>query len=62
MQATVETYDPPTASGSVLTDDGHRLEFDHAAVEGGHIRHLRPGQRVHVDKDADGVVTGLRIF
>jgi cold shock CspA family protein len=62
MQATVETYDPSTASGSALTDEGNRLEFDRAAVEGGHLRHLRPGQRVHVDLAADGTVTGLRIF
>ena len=62
MQATVETYDPPTATGSVLTDDGHRLEFGHEAVEGGHLRHLRSGQRVHVDLDPEGSITGLRIF
>jgi cold shock CspA family protein len=62
MQATVEIYDPNTASGSVLTDEGNRLQFDHAAVEGGHLRHLRPGQRVHLDLDAGGTVTGLRIF
>lgn len=62
MQATVETFDPPTASGSVLTDEGRRLEFDHTAVAGGHLRHLRPGQRVHLDLDADGTVTTVRIF
>ena len=62
MQATVETYDPSTASGSVLTDEGHRIEFGQAAIEGGHLRHVRPGQRVHIDVDADGTVTELRIF
>lgn len=62
MQATVETYDQPTASGSVLTDEGERLEFGQAAIEGGHLRHVRPGQRVHIDLDPEGTVTGLRIF
>lgn len=62
MQATVETFDPATASGSALTDEGHRIEFGQGVVEGGHLRHLRPGQRVHIDVDADGAVTGLRIF
>ncbi|MEO6472807.1 MAG: hypothetical protein ABIR57_12555 [Aeromicrobium sp.] len=62
MQATVETYEPTTASGSVLTDEGKRIEFGQAAIDGGHLRHVRPGQRVHIDVDADGVVTELRIF
>lgn len=62
MQATVETYDPATASGSVLTDEGRRIGFGPTAIEGGHLRHVRPGQRVHIELDADGAVTGLRIF
>lgn len=62
MQATVETYDPTTSAGSVLTDEGHRIQFGQAAIEGGHLRHVRPGQRVHIDVDADGAVTELRIF
>ena len=62
MQATVETYDQPTGSGSVLTDEGERLEFESAAIEGGHLRHVRPGQRVHIDLDSEGTVTGMRIF
>ena len=62
MQATVETFDQSSVSGSVLTDEGERLEFGHAAIEDGHLRHVRPGQRVHIDLDSKGTVTGLRIF
>lgn len=62
MQATVESFEPSTASGSLLTDEGKRLTFRADAIAGGHLRHLRPGQRVHVDQDAEGTVTGLRIF
>lgn len=62
MQATVESFEPSTASGTLLTDEGHRLIFGPAAIEGGHLRHVRPGQRVHIDQDSDGSVTGLRIF
>ncbi len=62
MQATVETYDPATATGSLLTDEGKRLVFGHNAVTGGHLRHLRPGQRVHLEADAEGTVSDIRIF
>lgn len=62
MQATVETYDRATATGSVLTDEGKRLAFGHNAVTGGHLRHLRPGQRVHLEVDAEDTVIDVRIF
>jgi len=62
MQATVETYESATASGSVLTDEGRRIEFSESAIEAGQLRHVRPGQRVHIDVGSDGTVTELRIF
>jgi len=48
MQATVFAFDRETSSGEVLLDDGVRLRFDAAALEGSGLRHLNPGQRVHV--------------
>lgn len=56
MQATVRTYDATTRSGSVLLDDGTRLDFDAAAFDAGGLRLLRFGQRVNlaVERTADG--------
>ncbi|MGI8901155.1 MAG: hypothetical protein ACR2HA_09540 [Nocardioides sp.] len=48
MQATVFRYDPTTASGSVVRDDGVELPFDASALVGTGLRLLRPGQRVRV--------------
>jgi cold shock CspA family protein len=56
MQATVRSYDAATRSGSVLLDDGTRLDFDAAAFEAGGLRLLRFGQRVNlaIERGADG--------
>ena len=60
MQGTVANYDPVSRSGDLLTDDGLRLRFDaHTLAE--HIRHLRLGQRVHVDADDQGI-TAIRLW
>lgn len=60
MQATVASYDDNSRSGTVVTDQGQTLAFIGATLAE-HIRHLRPGQRVHVD--ADGAeVTGIRLW
>lgn len=48
MQATVSVFDPETASGAVLLDDGVRLPFGPEALEGVGLLHLRQGQRVHI--------------
>jgi cold shock CspA family protein len=48
MQGTVRTYDAATRSGSVLLDDGTRLDFDAVAFEAGGLRLLRFGQRVNL--------------
>lgn len=55
MQGTVATYDPVSRSGDLLTDDGLRMRFDADALAE-HIRHLRLGQRVHVDADHQGIM------
>lgn len=60
MQATVASYDPTSRSGDLVTDDGLRLRFGAEALAE-HIRHLRVGQRVHVDADDQGV-RGIRLW
>ena len=60
MQGTVATYDPVSRSGDLLTDDGLRMRFDADALAE-HIRHLRLGQRVHVDADHQGI-TAIRLW
>lgn len=60
MQATVASYDEATRSGTVVTDQGETLDFAGTTLAE-HIRHLRPGQRVHVD--ASGAeITGIRMW
>jgi 2-phospho-L-lactate guanylyltransferase len=60
MQATVASYDPTSRSGDLVTDDGMCLGFGAEALAE-HIRHLRVGQRVHVNADDHGV-TGVRLW
>ena len=60
MQGTVANYDPVSRSGDLLTDDGLRLRFGSEALAE-HIRHLRLGQRVHVEADDQGI-TGIRLW
>ncbi|GHH86793.1 MULTISPECIES: hypothetical protein [Streptomyces] len=59
MQATAYTYDPETRSGQVLLDDGTPVPFDTRAFDAGHLRLLRPGQRVRIETEGEG--TSLRI-
>ena len=60
MQATVASYDEGTRSGTVVTDQGETLGFA-AETLAEHIRHLRPGQRVHVET-SDAGISGVRIW
>ncbi len=60
MQATVASYDDASRAGSVVTDQGETLGFPAEALAE-YIRHLRPGQRVHVDSDQSGI-TGIRLW
>jgi 2-phospho-L-lactate/phosphoenolpyruvate guanylyltransferase len=62
MQATIATYDPQTRSGSVLLDDGTPIEFGPEAFAASGLRLLRFGQRVRIDRDAQGAVTGLSLI
>ena len=55
MQATVSVYSAKSSSGEVLLDDGVRLSFGAAALEGSELLLLRPGQRVHVEVDGTEV-------
>jgi len=60
MQATVASFDEATRSGTVVTDQGETLGFEGDTLAE-YIRHLRPGQRVHVDAGDSGII-GLRIW
>lgn len=60
MQATVASYDEHSRNGTVVTDQGETLDFTAAALAG-HIRHLRPGQRVHL-QSSDAGVTGVSLW
>jgi len=60
MQATVASYDPTSRSGDLVSDDGLRMRFA-ADTLAEHIRHLRVGQRVHVEAGDQGV-TGVRLW
>jgi hypothetical protein len=61
MQATVRGFDPATGSGSVFLDDGTVLGFGPAAFAGSGLRLLRPGQRVVIGCDPDGVIVALTL-
>ena len=61
MQATVLSFDPETSGGTVVTDDGHTVEFDAAAFSRGGLRLLRPGQRVRAQMSASGVIEEITV-
>jgi 2-phospho-L-lactate guanylyltransferase len=61
MQATVATYDPRTRSGTLLLDDGTRLDYPAAAFDASGLRLLRLGQRVAVTRDDTGAVSKITI-
>ena len=54
MQATVASYDDENRTGTVVTDAGVTLAFDSAALAD-HVRHLRPGQRVFLDRSPERI-------
>ncbi|MDQ3627332.1 MAG: hypothetical protein M3419_00615 [Actinomycetota bacterium] len=63
MQATVASFEHGTGAGTVLLDDGVRLAFDGHAFAASGLRHLRPGQRLHIDvADDRTTITRLAIF
>jgi 2-phospho-L-lactate guanylyltransferase len=61
MQATVASYDDESRSGTVVTDTGEMRAFTGEAVAE-HIRHLRPGQRVHTESGTDGAIRTVRLW
>ncbi len=63
-QGTVMTYDIPTRTGSLLTDDRTEIAIDRGSAEGAGIRYLRIGQRVKfeiADEGGKKVARTLRI-
>ncbi|NUT94654.1 MAG: hypothetical protein HOY78_21805 [Saccharothrix sp.] len=58
-QATVSAHHPD-GSATVLRDDGVLVDVPAAAVTEGGWRALRPGQRVALERTADGRVAVLR--
>jgi 2-phospho-L-lactate/phosphoenolpyruvate guanylyltransferase len=61
MQGTVSEFDPGTRSGVVLLDDGSQVRFSGEAFDAGGLRLLRLGQRLRLDRDAEGIVTRVAI-
>jgi 2-phospho-L-lactate guanylyltransferase len=61
MQATVASFDSESRSGTVVTDRGETWAFA-ADTLAEHIRHLRPGQRVHLESGADGAISAVRLW
>lgn len=61
MQATVYRYDPESGAGSVLTDEGVVLPFEVEALRLSGLRHLRPGQRLTVERAETGQITALNL-
>lgn len=53
MQASVHTFDDGTGAGSALLDDGREVHFSAEVFAASALRHVRPGQRVSIDLDAD---------
>ncbi|MCT2280857.1 nucleolar protein 16 [Micromonospora chalcea] len=61
MQGTVATYDASTRSGVLLLDDGTELAFPTRAFDASGLRLLRLGQRVRIERDADGEVVRVTL-
>jgi 2-phospho-L-lactate guanylyltransferase len=61
MQGTVSEFDPESGAGAVLLDDGTRLEFPGAAFAASGLRLLRVGQRLRLERAADGTVARVAL-
>ncbi|WP_217130605.1 hypothetical protein [Streptomyces sp. AC558_RSS880] len=61
MQATAYTYDPDSRSGQVLLDDGTPVPFDAPAFDAGGLLLLRPGQRVRIETEGEGVARRITL-
>ncbi|MGH2709847.1 MAG: hypothetical protein ACRDH9_01395 [Actinomycetota bacterium] len=63
-QGTIKSYDIPSRTGSLLTDQRDEIAIDAGSAEGAGIRYLRIGQRVKFDVADEGgkkVARTLRI-
>jgi cold shock CspA family protein len=56
MQGTVASFDEDAGTGSVVLDDGTRVEFPASAFAASGLRLLRPGQRVGLVHNPAGQV------
>lgn len=56
MQATVASYDEGSGSGTVVTDSGRVLAFGSGTLAE-HLRHVRPGQRVHLTLQGENITS-----
>lgn len=61
MQGTVLTFEED-GSGTVVFDDGSRVDFSTDAFARSGLRFLRPGQRVRLRLAEDGHVEALTII
>ena len=61
MQGTVATFDQQSRSGTVLLDDGTPVAFGEAAFTASGLRLLRLGQRLRLERDADGNITKIAL-
>ena len=62
MQGVVQSFDPGTGEGVLVTNDEGRTTYLLAtnALEDSIFRMLRQGQRVNFDVDASGMATAVR--
>lgn len=62
MQGVVQSFDPGTGEGILVTNDVNRTEYLLAAdaLQTSIFRMLRQGQRVNFDVDASGFATAVR--
>ncbi|MBT8225046.1 MAG: cold-shock protein [Dactylosporangium sp.] len=56
LQGTVATFDTTTRAGTVLLDSGAQVGFSDAAFAASELRLLRPGQRIRLERKADGSI------
>jgi 2-phospho-L-lactate guanylyltransferase len=61
VQGTVASYDARTRSGTLLLDDGTRIEFPAAAFDASGLRLLRLGQRLRIERDESGEVARVTL-
>jgi cold shock CspA family protein len=62
MQGTVARFDETSHAGTVLLDDGTRVDFPGTAFAASGLRLLRLGQRVRLERAADGSIVALTLI